>query len=260
MEIYSHKGIDDGLINEKQEYTNDYGEAAEFSVAYNKSLVVNMPYGGKGKKLTNEQGWLRDLNYYYEELLLKNPEFFSKKNIEKIKNRRSPYCDQTFVTYFPEYNCYIGSKLIHHHIGRDGQVVAVPSDIHVGQGGVHLVERVIGIDTNAINFSSKVAEAVDAGVIFKWEEANQYVNEVSNSRANDVQAKSDNSNANDSKDKRIDFKQESTSTNNKVTNGKNPSFKKLNVAKGVLKKGLGVVGNSIKSPIAEFVKLVVHLS
>lgn len=175
-------------INRKHEYNNDFGDIAEFSVDYNELLIVNMPYIGVQKQKTNAQGWLRDRTHYFEELLSKKPEYFSRNNVERIMKKRSPYCDKVFVNNFPEYNKCLGNKLIHHHIGKDGQAVAVPQDIHVGIGGVHLVEESIGIDTNAIRFSSLVTNDVSKGNEFSWEEADQYIGESFSGSMDDTES------------------------------------------------------------------------
>ncbi|WP_459500848.1 hypothetical protein [Bacillus sp. C1] len=39
-----------------------------------------MPFGGKGEKYTNAEGWRRDLKYFWRELLDRHPEAFSPNN------------------------------------------------------------------------------------------------------------------------------------------------------------------------------------
>lgn len=179
MMIYSHIGIDKDIISKSYEYLNDFGETSKFSIDYNEELVVNMPYVGIAEHGSNAQGWLRKSSYYFDEMILKNPMYFSEINIERIKQKRSPYCDSSFIKYFPEYENFLGSKLIHHHIGRDGQAVAVPENIHVGQGGVHVIERSIGVDTNANKFSTLVSNKISEGIDFSWDDAEKYVEEYS---------------------------------------------------------------------------------
>lgn len=134
-----------------------------------------MPFIGEGEKRANAEGWLRDSRYYFKEMLNKNPEFFSKYNVDCISKGRAPYCDEVFVSHFPNYEIFLGNKLIHHHVGRDGQAVAIPEDIHIGQGGVHLIEGKIGVDANALEFSERVSHDFKNGLEFTWDNATKYI-------------------------------------------------------------------------------------
>lgn len=82
-----------------------------------------------------------------------------------INDGLSPIINKKFVEYFPEYEPFIGQKLIHHHAGEDGQAFAVPEGVHVGEGGVHNAEKWFDIVQNADAHSTKVQEAFVAGYI-----------------------------------------------------------------------------------------------
>ena len=43
---------------------------------------------------------------------------------------------------------------MHHHIGQDGQAVALPQSIHKGYGEIHTVEHDLGITNKAQEFSN----------------------------------------------------------------------------------------------------------
>lgn len=58
------------------------------------------------------------------------------------------------ISYNPEWAEYINQPLIHHHIGGNGEAVAVPKDIHIGQGGIHNHEKSARITDNCKNFSN----------------------------------------------------------------------------------------------------------
>ncbi|MBA4601729.1 hypothetical protein H2C83_05205 [Thermoactinomyces sp. AMNI-1] len=110
-------------------------------------LVIEMPYVGKGKANTNSEGWLRDKNYYWNEMLKKHPEVFSKANRQKIELGFSPINDKKFREHFPQYDIkeLYNDTLIHHHIGGGGQAVAVPAKLHPGLGGIHNTEKEAGV-------------------------------------------------------------------------------------------------------------------
>ncbi|MGY3312844.1 putative ribonuclease toxin of YeeF-YezG toxin-antitoxin module [Peribacillus simplex] len=106
-------------------------------------LTIEMPYVGKGKRSTNSEGWLRDKDYYWKEVMNKNPEYLSKMNIQKIELGFSPVNDKKFREHFPQYDIkeLYNDTLIHHHIGGGGQAVAVPAKLHPGSGGIHNAEK-----------------------------------------------------------------------------------------------------------------------
>lgn len=88
---------------------------------------------------------MRDPKKYFKELLYQSPEIFSNKNRKTILNGRVPIVDKTFVTYFPQYKDYMYKELRHHHIGGGGQAMPISSSLHEGSGGVHNVEKDLGI-------------------------------------------------------------------------------------------------------------------
>lgn len=112
--------------------------------------VIEMPFEGKGEKYTNAEGWRRDLKYFWSELLKRHPEAFSPNNRAIIEGRNpftdSPVNDKVFREYFSQYDVegVRGDKLIHHHIGG-GQAFPVPQKLHPGSGGIHNIEKEVGI-------------------------------------------------------------------------------------------------------------------
>nr|WP_281170910.1 T7SS effector LXG polymorphic toxin [Paucisalibacillus globulus] len=110
-------------------------------------ITVEMPYVGKGKAGTNSEGWLRDKDFYWKEIMNKHPESLSKANNQKIQLGFSPINDKTFREHFPQYDIkeLYNDKLIHHHVGGGGQAVAVPSKLHPGTGGIHNAEKAAGV-------------------------------------------------------------------------------------------------------------------
>ncbi|NRG46210.1 hypothetical protein HRF87_15795 [Bacillus sp. CRN 9] len=107
-------------------------------------LTVEMPYVGKGQINTNAEGWLRDKDFYWKEMLEQYPEAFNSSNRQKIELGFSPINNPTFRKHFPQYDLkeLYNDILIHHHIGGGGQAVAVPSKLHPGLGGIHNAEKI----------------------------------------------------------------------------------------------------------------------
>jgi len=115
-------------------------------------LVVDMPFIGKGLPKTNSAGWLRDASYYWDEMLKKHPEAFSDFNRRILAGKdpnglTSPVNDLTFRQVFTQYDRpgLRGQRLVHHHIGGGGQAFALPQRLHPGSGGIHNVEKSLGI-------------------------------------------------------------------------------------------------------------------
>lgn len=179
--IHSHTGISQDKINSQFELKTDSDEIIIYTINYNKELVVDMPFKGKlveKKGDRNSCGWKEDKNHYFKELLNKHPEYFSTKNKERIESNLSPKVDKQYVSFFPEYEEFIGDTIIHHHIGQDGQAVGIPSSLHKGYGGVHNVEKAIGITKNGFEFSQQVQKLVDSGIEFTWDKADDIMDSV----------------------------------------------------------------------------------
>ncbi|MFN3148532.1 hypothetical protein [Bremerella sp.] len=55
--------------------------------------------------------------------------------------------DKTFRTVFAQYDLkYLrGTPMVHHHVGGGSIAAAVPAPLHPGSGGIHIVEKDLGI-------------------------------------------------------------------------------------------------------------------
>lgn len=160
--IYSYRGISKSELD-KPRLTSD---GRQYSLNHDKALVIDMRYKGKGISTSNSQGWERNSGYYFKELFSRHPEFFSKKNMNRLSKGESPIVDSTIVKYFPQYRDYKNEVLIHHHIGKNGQAVAIPASIHKGSGEIHIYENQLGITENANNFSV-ACEKLDKSIQLK---------------------------------------------------------------------------------------------
>ena len=166
MEIDVYKNIPKTEIH-AQRHTS---EGKPYDLNHNKELIVDMRFRGQNATCgsnVNSQGWERDSRYYFEELSRKHPEYFSERNMRYIQSGRAPVVDARIVRHFPEYKGYENETLVHHHLGGDGQAVAVPKSIHKGFGEIHNVERKAGITKNGQNFSKdceKYCEKNPAGI------------------------------------------------------------------------------------------------
>lgn len=149
-DIYSYSGIPQNKITANRETS----EGKSYSLNHPKELLVSMRYNGRGESRSNSQGWERNSSYYFSHMKNDHPEFFSNKNISRIETGESPKVDAKFIKNFPQYKGYEGESLVHHHIGKDGQAVAVPSSIHKGSGEIHTIENDLGVTKNAENFSN----------------------------------------------------------------------------------------------------------
>ncbi|MGP6148724.1 T7SS effector LXG polymorphic toxin [Priestia flexa] len=142
----SGKGIDNAN-HPIRTYRNADLKKLEEKYTADPRITVEMPYVGKGKAGTNSEGWLRDKDFYWKEIMNKHPESLSKANKQKIQLGFSPINDKTFREHFPQYDIkeLYNDKLIHHHVGGGGQAVAVPSKLHPGTGGIHNAEKAAGV-------------------------------------------------------------------------------------------------------------------
>ena len=162
--IYAHRGISQSDLSQRAWAQNAHQELVPYTANHSLGLVVDMPFVGVGGKSTNAQGWLRSSQYYYGELSKQHPEYFSSANTDRISEGLVPRVDEQFVRYFPEFDGFQGDKLIHHHIGEDGQVVAIPQSLHNGYGGIHNIEKELGITDNAEAHSAECQRLLENGV------------------------------------------------------------------------------------------------
>lgn len=151
MKPYAYEGVDSKEIHTKR-FTS---EGKGYTLAHSPSLIVDMRYIGEDKSNANSQGWERSSKYYFQAVKKQCPEAFSKKNIYRIEHGEAPRVDRQFINSFPQFKGFMNEQLIHHHIGKDGQAVALPQSIHKGSGEIHVYEDRLGITDKAKAFSSE---------------------------------------------------------------------------------------------------------
>ncbi len=155
MLIDAYDGISQKEINTQRKTS----EGKAYTLNHPNDLLVPMRYQGENEQTSNSQGWERNGSYYFRELKNSHPEYFSKQNSTRIESGTSPKVDSQFVENFPQYKGYENEVLIHHHIGKDGQAVALPASVHKGSGEIHNVENELGVTNNAQRFSDRCKEA-----------------------------------------------------------------------------------------------------
>ncbi|HOG59537.1 MAG TPA: hypothetical protein PK137_06560 [Anaerolineaceae bacterium] len=155
--IYAHEGVSQTTLHWKRvTSTGNY-----YSLDHPKELVLPMRFLGEDHAGANPQGWERNNNTYFKELQSRHPEYFSRLNTHRILDQRTtPLVDKTFIQYFQEYKNFEQSPLVHHHIGGDGQAVALPKPLHNGNGEIHNIENSLGITRNGQEFSRTCANLV----------------------------------------------------------------------------------------------------
>jgi hypothetical protein len=95
--------------------------------------VIRMPRA-RGSQPHNAAGWLRSAPFYFAELLLRHPEFFSVANRLLIAIGKSPIVDLQWIDHHLGHSRFLGQLLDHHHLGRGSRAAAIPSGAHVGPG------------------------------------------------------------------------------------------------------------------------------
>lgn len=149
----------EGISRRELDAARTTSEGKLYTINHPNELLVNMRYKGSTGFNVNSQGWERSSSYYFKELQSQHPEYFSKKNNMLIETGKSPVVDKRFADNFPQYKEYKGETLVHHHIGQDGQAVALPQSVHKGYGEIHAVEHELGITDKAQAFSKSCGDA-----------------------------------------------------------------------------------------------------
>ena len=158
MSFYSYEGVSDDVLDKV--HTTSTGET--YTLRHNESLKVEMQYLGKGNSNANSQGWERNSAKYFDSLYQSHPEMFSKKNAARVKEGHAPVVDAKMIAHNPGWEQYRNQPLVHHHIGGDGEAVAVPKNAHKGQGEIHNHEKAAGITDNCKSFSKTCGSQADS--------------------------------------------------------------------------------------------------
>lgn len=158
MSFYSYEGVSDDVLDKV--HTTSTGET--YTLRHSENLKVEMQYLGKGNSNANSQGWERNSAKYFDSLYQSHPEMFSKKNAARVKEGHAPIVDAKMIAHNPGWEQYRNQPLVHHHIGGDGEAVAVPKNAHKGQGEIHNHEKAAGITDNCKNFSKTCGNQSDS--------------------------------------------------------------------------------------------------
>lgn len=158
MSFYSYEGVSDDVLDKV--HTTSTGET--YTLRHSESLKVEMQYLGKGNSNANSQGWERNSAKYFDSLYQSHPEMFSKKNMARVKDGHAPIVDAKMIAHNPGWEQYRNQLLVHHHIGGDGEAVAVPKNAHKGQGEIHNHEKAAGITDNCKSFSKTCGSQSDS--------------------------------------------------------------------------------------------------
>lgn len=158
MSFYSYEGVSDDVLDKV--HTTSTGET--YTLRHSESLKVEMQYLGKGNSNANSQGWERNSAKYFDSLYQSHPEMFSRKNAARVKDGHAPIVDAKMIAHNPGWEQYRNQPLVHHHIGGDGEAVAVPKNAHKGQGEIHNHEKAAGITDNCKSFSKTCGSQSDS--------------------------------------------------------------------------------------------------
>ncbi|EHO53636.1 hypothetical protein HMPREF9099_00688 [Lachnospiraceae bacterium oral taxon 082 str. F0431] len=158
MSFYSYEGVSDDVLDKV--HTTSTGET--YTLRHNESLKVEMQYLGRGNSNANSQGWERNSAKYFDSLYQNHPEMFSKKNAARVKDGHAPIVDAKMIAHNPGWAQYRNQPLVHHHIGGDGEAVAIPKNAHKGQGEIHNNEKAAGITDNCKSFSKTCGSQSDS--------------------------------------------------------------------------------------------------
>ncbi len=179
-EVISYQGVDPKILNQRYVVASVQKDSGRFSTAavtdgvslnmdtvlysgslqYDPDSVVDMPFNGFSAANSNSQGWLRDRDYFNRAFYQQCPQAFSPENIQRMNAGKSLQIDDTMSGALPQYQGFEGQRLVHHHIGGDGQAVGIPESLHIGYGGVHNAEEAAGVRANAEAYSAYYADAV----------------------------------------------------------------------------------------------------
>ncbi|MGN8633068.1 hypothetical protein ACTNEW_16180 [Blautia sp. HCP3S3_G3] len=208
MSFYSYEGVSDDVLDKV--HTTSTGET--YTLRHSESLKVEMQYLGKGNSNANSQGWERNSAKYFDSLYQSHPEMFSKKNAVRVKDGHAPIVDAKMIAHNPGWEQYRNQPLVHHHIGGDGEAVAVPKNAHKGQGEIHNHEKAAGITDNCKSFSKTCGSQADSVGKTTSQLHSQFDGNMNNSSAQKKSTKTSSSASNNSNHKGTTVKSGSRET------------------------------------------------
>ncbi len=134
-------------------------------------LIVDMNFVGKGSGPKNSLGWEESADRYFQALYERDPELFTgeanRAAVVGGKVRGAVFVDEQWAQKYPQYRPFLGEQLQHHHIGQDGQAVALPAPIHYAYGVIHSEEKQMGVTDSALAYTRYVRERVEGGEAYE---------------------------------------------------------------------------------------------
>lgn len=176
--ILSYAGLDKAALfrQAKQFYQQENGtdRFSAFMPLFPVELVQNMRYIGKGGSLSafvSRNGFSIDRSEYYRQLYDEMPRLFAGDNYTRnfdfdghFVGRGVMTVDRVWADTFPQYEPFMGEKLVLYMIGGGGQAVAVPESIYPRGGGVlHSAEMDMRICARGEHYAAYVKQRVDEG-------------------------------------------------------------------------------------------------
>jgi len=96
-------------------------------------MAIDTSLFTSGKKTLN--GGLRNRTQFWSSWADEFAETLSKKNMAMIDGGKSPVVDNVWLNTFPEFENYLGEKIIHHHLNYGKMAVPLPQSVHSLQPG-----------------------------------------------------------------------------------------------------------------------------
>lgn len=133
-------------------------------------LVENMSYLGSGSRKANEAGFSMDPDEYHRQLSADEPSLYVGDNRARVFDPQGLFrggivtVDEAWAGRFPQYQPFLGEKLMIHMIGGGHQAVAVPESIFPRGGGVlAAAERELHITQRARHYAEFLAQRLSQG-------------------------------------------------------------------------------------------------
>lgn len=182
--IISYAGLDKAALfrQAKQFYQQENGtdRFSAFMPLFPVELVQNMRFIGKGGSLSafvSRNGFSIDQGEYYRQLYDEMPRLFAGDNYTRnfdydghFVGRGVMTVDRVWADAFPQYEPFMGEKLVLYMIGGGGQAVAVPESIYPRGGGVlHSAEMDMRICARGDHYAAYVKQRVDNGEDYEAE-------------------------------------------------------------------------------------------
>lgn len=176
--LLCYAGLDKEALwrHARQFFAEDQGRFATFLPLFPTELAQSMPYVGvrEGGPFAAPNGFSIDPSEYHRRLYAELPELYAGDNLRRCTDYEGRFhgrgvvtVDRCWVSFFPQYEPFLGERLCLFLPGNGGQAVAVPESVYPRGGGLlRSAELDMRVTARGERYALWVRQRVESGTPF----------------------------------------------------------------------------------------------